>query len=311
VARRSFRSGKFLADEIHTPLAPSIEDEVVMALTVPRLASVEAECERTTRRLAQSYDWSLSGVERFAHVVAGQLTERPETRQSASIDAGLIERACIREYFAQLHDDLGSDSDDRRERAVRQLFDMRPLEEGGASTVLRGYLVKAALRFVNDWRRKFAAKLSEERVTELAGDAASSALASITTNLAQCRDRTLFWGWATRIVENAAIDQLRRLRGGVTSLTEPPPDDEPDPASKIVDTLAVRHDFIRKCRIGKLSPEQRVTLFKFFWEETPVPEIANHLTVRLGKQVTAGNVSVWKTRGLRVLAKNLRHLGFR
>jgi hypothetical protein len=107
------------------------------------------------------------------------------------------------------------------------------------------------------------------------------------------------------------VDEMRRLRTERSGGGELPDEEEPDPAAKVIDSMAVRHEFVRKCRIGKLSGEQRATLFKFFWEEASIPDIAEALSAQLQKRVTAGNVSVWKSRALRTLADNLRHLGFR
>ena len=278
-------------------------------MAVASTSAVVVQCERTTRKLAESYGWQVESASDLARDVAGRLAKDSER---ARVDGAVIERACLTEYFARIYDGLESTSTDARDRAARQLFDVAPGTEEMAGAPTRGYLIKAALRSVGSWRRKYALKLSEQRVRELAIDSASNALASIATNLASCRGRDLFWGWATRIVENAVIDELRSLRrertavGGADSATS-----VPDPAAKVVNDMAVAHEFVRKCRIGELSPEQRVTLYKFFWQDASVPEIADSMAQQKGKPVTAGNVSVWKSRGLHIMAKNLHSVGFR
>ena len=276
-------------------------------MAIAEAPAVAAQCERTTKKLSQTYGWRLDSMTDFSEDVAQRLITDSDRRR---VDSKAVERACLTEYFARIYDSLTSNSDAAREEAARQLFDTTPDVEGPVEVVARGYLVKAALRSVGSWRRKYSLKLSEDRVRELAMDAASTALASVSSNIASCRGRDLFWGWATRIVENSVVDEMRTLRRERAG----PLDEKlstPDPAAKVVDDMAIGHEFVRKCKIGELSPEQRVTLYKFFWEDASVPEIAKAITDQKGKAVTAGNVSVWKNRGLRIMAKNLHSVGFR
>jgi len=276
-------------------------------MAIAEAPAMAAQCERTTKKLAQTYGWRMDSLTEFAKDVAGRLAAESDRRRA---DGKAVERACLTEYFARIYDSLSSDSSSAREQAARQLFDTTPEVEGSVEAAARGYLVKAALRSVGSWRRRYALKLSEDQTRELGIDAASAALASIVSSIASCRGRDLFWGWATRIVENSVVDEMRTLRRERAGTL----DDKastPDPAAKVVDDMAVGHEFVRKCKIGELSPEQRVTLYKFFWQDASVPEIAETITQQKGKPVTPGNVSVWKNRGLQIMAKNLKSAGFR
>jgi DNA-directed RNA polymerase specialized sigma24 family protein len=111
-------------------------------------------------------------------------------------------------------------------------------------------------------------------------------------------------------VENALSDQLRQLRPEELSGDEEMAGGE-EPEEKVADAVSVRDEFARKCRIGKLSGDQRATVFRFFWQEQTVPEIAADLSKMKGVEVTAAAVSVWKSRALRTLGENLKERGFR
>src|ERR1700694_1331957 len=147
-------------------------------MAIAEAPAIAAQCERTTKKLSQTYGWRLDSMTDFSEDVAQRLITDSDRRR---VDSKAVERACLTEYFARIHDRLLSGSSPPRQEAARQLFNVGPETEGSVETAARGYLVKAALRQVSSWRRRYALKLSQDRVKELATDAASSALALISS----------------------------------------------------------------------------------------------------------------------------------
>jgi len=275
-------------------------------------ASVLELCAKAVRRLADDYRWFVPSVDELSRTVASRVSaDMAEQRKPQKADAKTIERHCCIAHFADLHDALADPTCEGHDRAQQELFEPVWSEEDRSLAVTyRGYLFRVAMRMAKSKGVIRMPRLARAELEELAADAATAALTSIRQNIASCRDRETFWGWATRVVENALRDQLRQLRPQEIS-----PDVElaggEEPEGKIPDAVSVREEFARKCRIGKLSGDQRATVFRFFWQEQTVPEIAAVLSKVKGAEVTAASVSVWKSRALRTLGENLKERGFR
>jgi DNA-directed RNA polymerase specialized sigma24 family protein len=116
-------------------------------------------------------------------------------------------------HFADLYDALADPASDGHERAQRELFEpVWSEDDSSVAVTYRGYLFRIAMRMAKSKGLIRMPKLATTELEQLAADAAAAALVSIRQNIAACRDRELFWGWATRIVEDALLDQFRQLR---------------------------------------------------------------------------------------------------
>ena len=282
-----------------------------MSVVAPE-ANVLELCTKVVRRLADDYQWFVPSVDELSRTVASRMSadmaEQPKLKKA---DAKTIERYCCIAHFADLYDALLDPASDGHDRAQRELFEPVWSEEDSSLAVTyRGYLFKVAMRMAKSKGIIRMPRLATGELEQLAADAAAAALTSIRQNIASCRDRETFWGWATRIVENALSDQLRQLRPEEVSGDEEMAGGE-EPEEKVADAVSVREEFVRKCRIGKLSGDQRATVFRFFWQEQTVPEIAGELSRAKYAEVTVAMVSVWKSRALRTLGQNLKERGFR
>jgi DNA-directed RNA polymerase specialized sigma24 family protein len=281
-----------------------------MSVVAPE-ADVLEQCTKVVRRLAEEHQWFVASPDELSRAAASRISaDMAEQAKAKKVDAKTVERYCCITHFSELHDALEDPASDSHERAQRELFEPVWSEEQGSVAVnYRGYLFKVAMRMAKSRGLIRMPKLATAELQQLAADAAAAALASVRQNITSCRDRELFWGWATRIVENALLDQLRRLR---------PEEDSPDvefvggegPEERSADAVSVRAEFVRKCRLGKLSGDQRATVYRFFWHGQAVPEIAAELSDMKGSEVTAAAVSVWKSRALRTLGQNLKERGF-
>jgi len=282
-----------------------------MSVVAPE-ANVLELCTKVVRRLADDYQWFVPSVDELSRTVASRMSadmaEQPKLKKA---DAKTIERYCCIAHFADLYDALLDPASDGHDRAQRELFEPVWSEEDSSLAVTyRGYLFKVAMRMAKSKGIIRMPRLATGELEQLAADAAAAALTSIRQNIASCRDRETFWGWATRIVENALSDQLRQLRPEEVSGDEEMAGGE-EPEEKVADAVSVRDEFVRKCRIGKLSGDQRATVFRFFWQGQTVPEIATDFSRMKRIEVTAATVSVWKSRALRTLGENLKERGFR
>ncbi|MDP2950064.1 MAG: sigma-70 family RNA polymerase sigma factor [Chloroflexota bacterium] len=281
-----------------------------MSVVAPE-ANVLELCTKVVRHLADEYQWFVPSADELSRAVASRISMETAEPKLKKPDAKAVERHCCIAHFADLYDALADPASDGHEGAQRELFEPVWSEENTSLAVTyRGYLFRVAMRMAKSKGLTRMPKLATAELEQLAADAATAALTSIRQNIASCRDRELFWGWATRIVENALRDQLRQLRP-----EEVGPDVElvggEEAEEKVADAVSVREEFARKCRIGKLSSDQRATVFRFFWHEQTVPEIAAELSRMKGAEVTAAAVSVWKSRALRTLGENLKERGFR
>ena len=277
-------------------------------------ASVLELCTKVVRRLAGEYQWFVPSVDELSRAVTSRISaDMAERPKPGKADAKTIERYCCIAHFADLYDALADPGSEHHDRAQRELFEPVWSEEGTSLAVTyRGYLFRVAMRMAKSKAVIRMPRLVTAELEQLAADAAVAALTSIRQNIASCRDRETFWGWATRIVENALTDQLRQLRPEeVSADAEVELAAGGEPEEKIADAVSVREEFARKCRIGKLSGDQRATVFRFFWQGQTVPEIAADLSKMKGAGVTAAAVSVWKSRALRTLGENLKERGFR
>jgi DNA-directed RNA polymerase specialized sigma24 family protein len=282
-----------------------------MSVVAPE-ASVLELCTKVVRRLADEYRWFVPSVDELSRTVASRVSAYvAEQPKPGKADAKTIERYCCIAHFADLYDALADPASEGHDRAQRELFEPVWSEEDSSLAVTyRGYLFKVAMRMAKSKGVIRVPKLATAELEELAADAATAALTSIRQNIASCRDPETFWGWVTRIVENALRDQLRQLRPDEAGADVEVAGGE-EPEGKVPDAVSVRGEFARKCRIGKLSGDQRATVFRFFWQEQTVPEIAADLSKMKGAEVTAATVSVWKSRALRTLGENLKERGFR
>ena len=284
-----------------------------MSVVAPE-ANVLELCTKTVRRLTDEYRWFVPSADELSRAVASRVSaDMAEQPKAKKADAKTIERYCCIAHFADLYDALADSASEHHDRAQRELFEpVWSEEDSSLGVTYRGYLFRVAMRMAKSKAFARMPKLPTAEVEQLAADAAAAALTSIRQNIASCRDRETFWGWATRIVENALSDQLRQLRPEeVSADAEVELAAGGEPEEKVADAVSVREEFARKCRIGKLSGDQRATVFRFFWQGQTVPEIAGELSRAKGAEVTAAAVSVWKSRALRTLGQNLRERGFR
>jgi RNA polymerase sigma factor (sigma-70 family) len=282
-----------------------------MSVVAPE-ASVLELCTKVVRRLAGEYQWFVPSVDELSRAVTSRISaDMAERPKPGKADAKTIERYCCIAHFADLYDALADPGSEHHDRAQQELFEPVWSEEDSSLAVTyRGYLFRVAMRMAKSKGVIRMPRLATAELEQLAADAAAAALTSIRQNIASCRDRETFWGWATRIVENAFSDQLRQLRPEEVSADVELAGGE-EAEEKVADAVSVREEFARKCRIGKLSGDQRATVFRFFWQGQTVPEIAGELSRAKGAEVTAAAVSVWKSRALRTLGENLKERGFR
>lgn len=279
--------------------------------------ALAGRCGLVVERLAAAYGWRLDApaVAALAHEAAGVLSAEAEPTERQ------IEQTCCRLHFARLHQALvGGGS--AAEQVLEELFGVRWLEGEATAVRYAGFLFRSARMVL---RRRLAGSGLDAAVEEqLAADAAARALTTVRTRFADCRDPDAFWGWAARVAERAAIDELRsgRASGGssvhaasLEELTEAQAGRAAAAASayseeRQVDAIAVRQELIRKCRLGKLSLDQRAALVHSFWNEEKPAEIAAALSEERGTRVTPAQVSLWKHRGLQVMEANLRERGY-
>ena len=289
---------------------------VEQSCDAPALA-LAGRCRATAARLTLAYGWRLDPREAAAlgEEVARLLAGEAEPAER------LIEQTCCRLRFARLHAALTAGGAGAEE-ALAELYNVCWIE--GETTEVRyaGFLFRSARTVVR--RRLAGGGLDAAAEEQLAADAAARALTSVRTRFADCRDPDAFWGWTARVAERAAIDELRsgRASGGsslhaasLDELSEAQPgrgvaDATAFSADRQVDAIAVRHELIRKCRLGKLSLDQREALVRSFWGDEKPAEIAAALSEARGARVTAAQVSLWKHRGLQVMEANLREHGY-
>ena len=282
-----------------------------MSVAAPE-ASVLELCTKFVRRLVSDYQWFVQSADELSRAVASRVSaDMAERPKPGKADAKTIERYCCIAHFADLCDALTDPASDGHDRSQRELFEpVWSEEDTSVAVTYRGYLFRTAMRMAKSKGLARMPKLATAELEQLAADAAAAALTSIRQNIASCRDRELFWGWATQIVKNALLDQLRQLRPEEIS-----PDvelvGETEADEKVADAVSVRDEFVRKCRLGKLSGDQRATVYRFFWQGQTITEIATDLSLVKGGEVTAAAVSVWKSRALRTLGQNLKERGFR
>ncbi len=269
-------------------------------------------------RLATAYAWRIDAAEqaelarRLAAALGG--AESPSDRE--------LSQTCCRIHFADLYAAL----DHGGEVAVEALAELFTPDLSGAAgnpTVqYSGYLFRSAL--VTLRRRLGDSRLAPSDREQLAADAAARALTTISARFRDCRDPDAFWGWTARVTERAAIDELRSgtVSGGRSVHAESLDADQElhgdrgdgsgvdrDREERQVDAISVRQELVRKCRLGKLSLDQREALVRSFWGEEKPQEIAAALSLERGSLVSAAQVSLWKHRGLQVMEANLRGRG--
>lgn len=270
-----------------------------------------ARCAAILERLCGLYGWrldagraaALAGAMALAHAS----TEAPADRW--------LEQTCCRLRFADLFCDLDGGGA-RAEEALSELFNICWIEDGGNDAVrYSGYLFRSALLTVR--RHLAGSTVSATEYELLAADAAGRALTTVQARFRDCRDPDAFWGWTARIAERAAIDELRSGRATGGSSVRAASLDEAnvsgpasEPQERQVDAIAVRQELVRKCRLGKLSLDQREALVRSFWGGEKPQEIAAALSAERGSPVTAAQVSLWKHRGLQVMEANLRGRGY-
>jgi len=283
----------------------------------PRRPALPDRCLAIVTRLAASYGWRLDEpvAQALAADVAATLADEAEPGER------LLEQTCCRLRFARLHAALASGGEPA-EAALEELYSVRWFEEEGTGVRYSGFLVRSARTVLR--RRLAGSGLDPAAEEQLAADAAARALTTVRTRFADCRDPDAFWGWTARVAERAAIDELRSGRASGGSSVHAASLDELHEAQagraaagsaffseeRQVDAIAVRQELIRKCRLGKLSPDQREALVRSFWAEEKPAEIAAALSEERGARVTAAQVSLWKHRGLQVMEANLRERGY-
>ncbi len=280
--------------------------------------SVEQCSRAAVARLIGLYDWQLEppACEQLISAVSEAHADgEPSTPR-------LLEQTCCRLRFAQLFAalDRGGDAADA---ALTELFTVRwPAPGTEAPIRYGGYLFRSALATLR--RRLAASAVAVAEYDQMAADAAARALTTVRARFRDCRDPDAFWGWMARVAERAAIDELRSgqvtggrsLRAASLDAVQAAQGDIglADPASeneeRQVDAIAVREELLRKCRLGKLSDDQRESLVRSFWGGEKPQEIATTLSQERGRHVTAAQVSLWKHRGLQVMESNLRGRGY-
>ena len=282
-----------------------------MSVLAPE-ADILASCRKTAARLAEEYQWFVPSLDELSHAVASRVAaDTAQQPKQKTADAKTVERYCCIVHFAALFDAVTAPECDERQQALRELFEpVWHTEEGATAVTYRGYLFRVAMRMVKSKGFTSMPRLDPAALEEMAVDAASTALINVQANIGACRDRETFWGWVTRIVENSVVDHLRRIRPEELVADEDVGTGGEE-EERVADAVSVRGEFVRKCRLGRLSGEQRATVYRFFWLDQTVPEIAEALSTMRGAEVTAAAVSVWKSRALKTLGQNLRERGFR
>jgi len=277
----------------------------------PATEALIVRCTAIVERLGRLYRWrfegaaatDLAGAVALAHAGAYEPTERS------------LELACCRLHFAALFHALAAGGEGA-EQTLAELFSVHWPEAGSETAVhYDGYLFRAAL--VTLRRRLAGSNVAQGEWEELAADAAGRTLTTVNTRFRDCRDPDAFWGWTSRVVERAAIDELRSGKAtGGTSIRAASLDEtaDQDPAGdtqeRLVEAIAVREELVRKCRLGKLSVDQREALVRSFWGGEKPQEVAAALAAERGVPVSAAQISLWKHRGLQVMETNLRGRGY-
>jgi len=279
---------------------------------------LEQRCAETLARLCRLYGWRMPGDRENAL----QREVMAVLHAAADVGARQIEQACCRVYFQALFAGLDRGGE-AAEQSMAELFSVVWLEEGASTTVsYGGYLFRSALTTLR--RRLAGSAVSSAEIEQIGADAAARALTTVRTHFRDCRDPAAFWGWTSRVAERATIDELRsgRTTGGSSvrtiALDEPTETarsatsaaSHNEAEERQVDVLSVRQELLRKCRLGKLSIDQREALVRSFWGEEKPAEIAAALTHERKAPVTAAQVSLWKHRGLQIMEANLRERGF-
>jgi RNA polymerase sigma factor (sigma-70 family) len=274
-------------------------------------------CARTVARLASLYEWTLSDS------AAARLTAELE-QATAGVEAAddkLLDQTCCRLHFGSLYEGLQAGGA-AAETALAELYSVAWFESGESSAAQQvrygGYLYRGALATLR--RRLVARGIDVDDLQQFAADAAGRALTAVAARFRDCRDPDAFWGWTARVAERAALDELRsgRLTGGssvharsLDQIQEAGGEASAgkDGEERQVNAIAVRTELLRKCRLGKLSDDQREALVRSFWRDEKPREIAEALTTKRGATVTAAQVSLWKHRGLQIMEANLRERG--
>jgi DNA-directed RNA polymerase specialized sigma24 family protein len=277
---------------------------------------LDARCRAVVERLTALYGWRLDAAGRAA-LVRGLLEAHAD--DAAPVERA-IEQTCCRLHFAALSAALERGGEDAGE-ALAELFSVRLSDESGNAVArYSGYLFRSALLTLR--RRLGAGAIAPVDREQLAADAAGRALTTVGARFRDCRDPDSFWGWTARVAERATIDELRSgSASGGRSLHAASLDEEQElhgdrsgtetnAEERQVDAISVRQELLRKCRLGKLSLDQRDALVRSFWGGEKPQEIAAALSTVRGSPVTAAQVSLWKHRGLLVMEANLRGRGY-
>ena len=117
------------------------------------------------------------------------------------------------------------------------------------------------------------------RDADRATDAVQNALVRAWRDLPTLRDPDRFDAWLRRLLVNACIDEIRRLRRhrldvDITDLSNPP--SVADAASAIADRDQLERAFSR------LEPEERAVIVLHHYLDLPLPEVAATLGIPLG-----------------------------
>ncbi|HVQ21972.1 MAG TPA: RNA polymerase sigma factor [Candidatus Saccharimonadia bacterium] len=117
------------------------------------------------------------------------------------------------------------------------------------------------------------------RDADRATDAVQNALVRAWRDLPTLRDPDRFDAWLRRLLVNACIDEIRRLRRhhldvDITDLSNPP--SIADAASAIADRDQLERAFSR------LEPEERAVIVLHHYLDLPLPEVAATLGIPLG-----------------------------
>ncbi|HLZ69501.1 MAG TPA: hypothetical protein VKV26_06255 [Dehalococcoidia bacterium] len=276
--------------------------------------ALAARCRAAVERLTARYGWRLDHAAAAALVADAAETLAGEPGQAER----LLEQTCCRLRFARLHAVLAAGGATAAQ-ALDELYSVRWFEAETTDVRYGGYLFRSALTVLR--RRLAGSGIEQTTLEQLAADAAARALTTVRARYADCRDADSFWGWTARVAERAAIDELRSGRAtGGSSLRAASLDAlgegqlgaaAADHAEeRQVDAIAVREELLRKCRLGKLSRDQREALVRSFWGGEKPAEIAAALSAERAATVTAAQVSLWKHRGLQVMEANLRDRGY-
>jgi len=117
------------------------------------------------------------------------------------------------------------------------------------------------------------------RDTDRATDAVQTALIRAWRDLPTLRDPDRFDAWLHRLLVNACIDEIRRVRRhhldvDITDVSDPP--STADAVSAIVDRDQLERGFRR------LDPEERAVIVLHHYLDLPLPEVAATLGIPLG-----------------------------